>query len=118
MPFQKGQVGGPGRPKKADNNAGAVAAAEKQIRDRLPSLIENMFKLAEGVWYEDTGPTGVKVVYKERPNYKANEYLINRIAGKPTERQEVSGPEGSPIPLAINNVIDRVYSDSTDTPTE
>ena len=30
----------------------------------------------------------------------ANEYLINRILGRPTERQEVSGPDGDPVEVS------------------
>ena len=97
MPFQKGHAGGPGRPRKADKNAGAVAKAEKQIRDRLPALIENMMLLADGIYVEEITIEGVRIVYKRPPDRQANEYLINRVMGKPTERQEVSGPDGSAI---------------------
>lgn len=94
MPFDKGQSGNPkGRPRKADQNAGAVARAEKQIRDRLPELIDNMLALAGGVWEEETTPTGVRRVYKNIPDRAANQYLIDRIMGKPTERKEHSFPD-------------------------
>lgn len=119
MPFQKGHSGGPGRPRKADKNAGAVARAEKQIRDRLPELVDNMFHLADGGYErveEEWAPAGSiyigsgKEAFKLYPDLPpdtlvlvkrkvsiadkdraANVYLIDRIAGKPTERKELSG---------------------------
>lgn len=112
--FAKGNPGGPGRPRKADQNAGAIAAAEKRIRDRLPELIENMFRLADGVWVEETTILGTKIVYQKPPDYKANEYLINRIMGKPTERQEVSGPDGGAVPVGFTKMLDRVYGEVDD----
>lgn len=94
MPFSKGHPGGPGRPKKRDLHAGAIAKAEKQIRDKLPSLIENMIKLADGVFVEEYNVvTGARQVYQEKPDRAANEYLINRILGKPTERKEHTFPK-------------------------
>lgn len=97
MPFQKGHAGGPGRPRKADKNAGAVARAEKQIRDRLPELVDNMMALADGVFVEELTMEGLRIVFKRPPDRQANEYLINRVMGKPTERQELSGPDGEPL---------------------
>jgi hypothetical protein len=99
MPFQKGHAGGPGRPKKADKYKGKIERAEKQIADRLPDLIENLFTLAEGVTVQETDKDGNERIYTRPPDYKANEYLINRIMGKPTERQEISGIDGDPIDL-------------------
>jgi hypothetical protein len=128
--FQPGQSGNPkGRPKKSEKHAGAVAKAEKQIADRLPSLIENMLHLAYGGYErveEQWAPAGslfigtgkdampmypdkdtdemvlvkrtVSIADKDRA---ANQYLIDRIMGKPTERQEVSGPEGGPVPVVF-----------------
>jgi hypothetical protein len=99
-PFTKGNPGGPGRPKKADKYKGKIERAEKQIADRLPDLIDNLFELANGVLVAEVNPvTGETNVYRKPPDYKANEYLINRIMGKPTERLEASGPDGGPIPL-------------------
>jgi hypothetical protein len=97
MPFTKGNPGGPGRPRKADSHAGAIAAAEKQIRDRLPELIGNMMALADGVYVEETDKDGKKIIYLRPPDRQANEYLINRIMGKPTERQEVDQSGGMVI---------------------
>ena len=98
MAFKKGQSGNlAGRPRKAVKHAGVVARAEKQIADRLPSLIENMLTLADGFWQEDTDKDGRRIVYKTAPDRAANQYLIDRIMGKPTERKEVTGAEGGLI---------------------
>jgi hypothetical protein len=119
MAFVKGQPGGPGRPRKADKNAGAVARAEKQIRDRLPSLIDNMLHLADGgyerveeewqpagsLWigsgefarpmYPELAPDELVLVKRKvsiaDKDRAANIYLVDRIMGKPTERKELSG---------------------------
>lgn len=90
MPFTKGQSGNPnGRPRKADNHAGVISRAEKQIADSLPSLIKNMMELAKGIAVQEVDKlTGATIVYIRPPDRQANEYLINRIMGKPTERQE------------------------------
>lgn len=141
--FQKGQSGNPaGRPRKAEQNAGAVARAEKQIRDRLPSLIDNMLVLANGgyerveeVWaradslYLGSG-ADAKRMYPDAEDDElilvkrtvsiadrdraANQYLIDRIMGKPTERQEVSGE------LSFVKAYTQVSPDdwSSDPPTE
>ena len=98
MAFIKGQPGGPGRPKKADKHAGAIARAEKQIADKLPDLIARMFELANGVPTTDVNIiTGEKTVYEKPPDRAALVYLIDRIMGKPTERQEITGADGEAL---------------------
>jgi hypothetical protein len=116
--FQKGNPGGPGRPRNADKNAGAVSKAEARIRDRLPELIDNMLHLAMGGYErveEQWAPAGTLYaggmhpfrLYPDKPadelvlvkrtvtiadrDRQANVYLIDRIMGKPTERTELSG---------------------------
>lgn len=127
MPFIKGQPGGPGRRPKAIKFARPIARAEKQIADQLPALIENMLHLAHGGYerveeewqpaglvYVGSGefarrafpdlPTNELVMVKRKASIadkdrQANEYLINRILGKPIERQEIAGADGGPIQL-------------------
>ena len=137
--FQQGNPGGPGRPRRADKHAGAVAKAEKQIRDRLPDLVDNMLHLANGGYErveEEWQPAGLVYVgsgeyarraFPELPpdqpvlvkrktsiadrDRAANEYLINRIMGKPTERTELSGPNGDPITVRFTEALNAVYPD-------
>jgi hypothetical protein len=83
-----GSRAGSGRKRKAEKHATAIARAEKRITDRLPSLIDNLFILADGVTIQETTKEGDVVTYTNPPDRSANEYLINRIMGKPTERKE------------------------------
>lgn len=116
MPFQKGHPGGPGRPRKADQHAGAIAKAEKQIRDRLPWLIDKQFELADGVWREQILPDGeTRIIYQEKPDYRALSYLIDRIMGKPTERKELTGEDGAPLFPDFERALNKAYADSDDT---
>lgn len=98
MPFVKGQPGGPGRRPKAQKFARPIARAEKQIADKLPTLIEKALELAEGVFVEDINiVTLTKSVYQKPPDLSAIKYLVDRIMGKPTEHHELTGADGGPI---------------------
>lgn len=101
---------GAGRPAKAEKYGGHVAAAEDRIADRLPELIDNLFRLAAGVQVyrarkgkgpiaegEDLAEADEAEFYLTPPDFRANEYLINRILGRPTERHEHTGADGGPI---------------------
>jgi hypothetical protein len=85
--------------------------ARDLIGPRLPMLLEEVYALAMGVKMVDVDPkTGETTeYYTVPPDFRACEYLINRLLGKPREHQEVSGPGGHPIPVAIVAAIDRVY---------
>lgn len=65
-----------------------VRVAEGRIADRLPRLVDNLFKLADGVAVKTTNAKGQDVVFLTPPDRAANEYLINRVLGKPIERKE------------------------------
>jgi hypothetical protein len=119
--FEPGWKGGPGRPSKADKHAGAIAKAEKQIADRLPELVANMLHLANGGYErvdEEWQPAGLVfvgsgefarrafpeldpdalVMVKRKTSIAdrdraANQYLIDRILGKPTDRKEHVFPD-------------------------
>ena len=93
---------GAGRKKKAEKFETAIGKAERRICDRLPELIDNLFVLAKGVVVQEIDDDGVVDVYSKPPDRQANEYLINRIMGKPTERTELTGEDGGPI--EVHNV--------------
>lgn len=125
--FKPGNPGGPGRRKKADKFARPIARAEKQIADQLPALVDNMLSLAHGGYerieeewqpaglvYVGSGefarrafpdlPDDTPVLVKRKRSIadkdrQANEYLINRILGKPTEKTEIAGADGGPISI-------------------
>ncbi|MGD9617155.1 MAG: hypothetical protein AB7W06_17405 [Alphaproteobacteria bacterium] len=87
----------PGRPRKAEKYGGHIARAEDLIADRLPQLVENLLKLAAGVLVQETGKDGGTEIFSKPPDRAANEYLLNRILGRPTDQVEVSGPDGEPL---------------------
>lgn len=112
MPFIKGQSGNPsGRPAKADKFAGQIAKAEGRIAKNLVRYIENMEALADGIFEEQMTVEGVKIVYQRPPDRQANAYLIDRIMGKPTERKELSGPEGGLIEVKFTDALNTIYPD-------
>src|SRR5947209_4218827 len=98
MPQQHGGArAGAGRKAKAVKFARPIAAAEKRIADRLPHLVDKLLELADGVTVSEIDAKGEERVYLRPPDRQAAEYLLNRILGKPTERAELSGPDGGPI---------------------
>lgn len=116
----------PGRPRKAEKYGGHIARAEDLIADRLPQLVENLLKLAAGVLVQETGKDGGTEIFTKPPDRAANEYLINRILGRPTDQVEVSGPDGEPLTervliylpsngRATATRLDQLDDDGTDT---
>lgn len=87
---------GAGRKRKAEKFATQIQRAEKKIADKLPWVVDKMLELAEGVTVQEFGPGG-PVIYQRAPDLGALKYLADRIMGKPTERQEVTGPDGEPL---------------------
>lgn len=106
MAAKGGARPGAGRKPQGIKSLTPVVAAEARIRDRLPSLIDNLFALADGVTVQEETSQGGTRVYTRPPDRQANEYLINRIMGKPIDRKEVSGPEGGPIQMDLSKMSD------------
>lgn len=94
---------GAGRKPKDEKFKQPIAKAEKKIADKLPWLIDQAMELATGVMVQEWGKDGPRI-YQRPPDINAIKYLVDRIMGKPTERKEVSGPDGSAIPLEIQRI--------------
>lgn len=76
----------------------ALERAEERVAKQLLKRIATMERLAEGIWFEEVLPDGVKrVVYKKAPDRVAVQYLIDRGMGKPPQAYEVTGDGGGPI---------------------
>lgn len=128
MPWQAGQSGNPaGRKPRAVRFARPIARAEKQIVDRLPEVVDTLLRLAAGGYErveEEYAPAGTLTVGSGEaqalvfPDRRADElvlvrrrvsradgdraaavYLVDRILGRPTARQELTGADGGPIAL-------------------
>lgn len=109
---------GAGRKPLAEKYAPAISKAEAQIaasltrkKDGLPGIIDRMMELAHGVTVQEPDGEGGVRVYTKPPDFKACQYLIDRILGKPTQRNEVTGENGEPIKIAasLTQALDRAY---------
>jgi hypothetical protein len=92
---------GAGRKKKADKFSTEIQAAERQIADKLPALIGNLIRLADGVPVRDFDPDGGAIVFERPPDRQANQYLIDRVLGRPTQAVEMGGEDGGPLTIRI-----------------
>ena len=74
-----------GRKRTRERFVKPVEQAEKQIADRLPELIEILFKLAEG------------------GDYKSAAYLVDRVLGKPRQSvdAELTGKDGEDLRITV-----------------
>src|SRR5690349_9331747 len=57
---------------------------DNAIAGRLDQILENMFRLADGIHVQDE-KDGAPVVYLTPPDRLANIYLIDRLLGKPAQ---------------------------------
>lgn len=96
---------GAGRPQKREKHAGPIARAEKRIADRLPEVVDRLLELANGVTVQETTPEGEERIYERPPDREAAKYLLDRIMGKPMQRQEHTGADGQALSIRI------VYAD-------
>lgn len=97
---------GAGRKPKAQKYQAPINKAEKQIVDKLPLIVSSLLDLAAGVTLQETDKNGDSTVYTQAPDFKAASYLVDRILGKPTIREEISGPAGGPV--AVKQTFDEL----------
>ena len=64
---------------------GHARAVKEQIAAKLPDLINNMMKLADGVKVEKASAKDDDI-FERPPDRQANEYLIDRVLGKISAR--------------------------------
>lgn len=75
---------GAGRKPKEEKHATAISEAEQKIVDKLPLIVNAMTELALGVTVQEVDEdTGGVNVYTKKPEFKAGQYLMDRIMGKP-----------------------------------
>jgi hypothetical protein len=81
---------------KPDDVTKLIKMANGRISDALPEIIEKLIELGRGV--EAVGHqrgNGKPYVYSLPPNFKALEYLCNRVLGKPVDENTLG--EGNAI---------------------
>ncbi len=104
---------GAGRKPRDEKFKVPIAKAEKRIADKLTMLIDKALELAEGVFVEDFNIVTMQTtVYQKPPDLGAIKYLVDRIMGKPTERKELSGPDGGPIEAKFTDALNTIYPDA------
>lgn len=92
---------GAGRLTKEELYAKPIRRAEKKIVDNLPNIIDALLDLATGAYVEEMREDGTIRRYQARPDREACRYLIDRIAGKPTERKEINKTGDAPKQIQI-----------------
>ncbi len=70
---------GAGRRTKADRHEGPILRVEALIAGHLEQAVANLIALADG------------------GDLKANQYLIDRILGRPKQAVELAGEDGGPV---------------------
>lgn len=91
-----------------------IKMANGRISDRLPEIIDKLIELGQGV--DAIGYTrgnGDPYVYSIPPNFRALEYLCNRVLGKPVDEATL-GRDGEVAEIRVTYVDDwRSIPDST-----
>jgi hypothetical protein len=101
MAGKGGATPGAGRKRKAVKNKESVDVVNAAIRERVPDLVANALKLAEGVPIQKVTPTGEPCVYKTPPSIKAIVYLLNRLIGEPVKAVTLKGDKDAPVVVKV-----------------
>lgn len=62
---------------------------EKRIGEQFETLVDNAMQLAQGITVAEVQEDGGVKAWTEKPNLNAIIYLLDRLMGKPTQRQEI-----------------------------
>ena len=63
---------------------------EAKLSDKtLGDVLDTLYRLSQGIFYEKTGIDGSVRVYKELPDRQAGQYLADRILGKITDSMRI-----------------------------
>lgn len=62
----------------------------------------------------DLGPAAISVLKSklEDKDLKTAMYVLDHIHGKPTQRKEISGPDGSPVSRQMQQLTDDIFAPS------
>ena len=83
-----------------------IRKANGQISEQLPEIISKLIELGQGVTVEGRRRgDGKPVIYSEAPNFRALEYLCNRVLGKPVDSATLAG-EGQVSEITVRYVDD------------
>ncbi len=106
-PFPKGVSGNPGgRPKKL------TTAVKALVGEDGKKLVEGLYILAFGSTKDVKRVFGKVLKPGVRDRRECIEELLDRGFGRPVQAHELSGPDGSPIPLA--DVTDEALAQRAD----
>jgi hypothetical protein len=70
-----------------DEKQRLTAELEREIIGHIQQCIDNLMALANGVEVEASGDESGRKVYQRPPDRAANEYILNRIFGRPAARK-------------------------------
>ena len=82
---------GGGRKKKLIKNGTQNEAFIAAVTEHWDELIASLFQLANGVKHQGVDKNGADVIYNEKPDRAALEYLFNRVLGRPKETMDIGG---------------------------
>jgi hypothetical protein len=68
------------------------ASLDKRIARSFGRCLRNMQILADGVTVQEAEDDGGSTIYTRPPDRAANEYILNRILGRPAGRQPIEEP--------------------------
>ena len=103
-----------------------IQAFENKNAEFLSRGLENLVYLANGgyqrveeEWSVDPEEPGSEPVLTKRkvsvaePDRAANQYLIDRMLGKPDQSLKHKGADGGPVSVVLEDLIEKVWGDHT-----